>query len=159
MTPKKHRHDLRSNPLSSVIEVNVKITETIIGTPRTSIMENILLTYTSLRTSTPLINTDVVKWAHLKKKLQSAYINNTSGANIRTKSSPLWKRLEICWEDWVGDRLGPKNLEAKYQNTAILITPVNICPIPGCCCGCRLTPPPPPPSACAAGGSISFIRA
>ena len=42
--------------------------------------------------------------------------------------------------------MGEKNLDAKYQNTAILIIPVIVCPKPGGCC----LPPPPP----AAGGAI-----
>ena len=44
-----------------------------------------------------------------------------------TRGSAFWKILEMSWEGSVLEgRLGEKNLEAKYQNTAILITPVSI---------------------------------
>jgi hypothetical protein len=44
-----------------------------------------------------------------------------------TRVSAFWKILEMSWEGSEPEgRLGEKNLEAKYQNTAILITPVSI---------------------------------
>ena len=49
-----------------------------------------------------------------------------------------------------------KNLDAKYQKTAILITPEMDCPKPWRCCGCW--PPPPPPSAIAGGAIISLMK-
>ena len=57
--------------------------------------------------------------------------------------------------------LGAKNLEAKYQKTAILMTPVRDCAKPPCCCcpalGAAATPPPPPPGPPSTAGVAIFF--
>lgn len=75
---------------------------------------------------------------------------------MQTRGSAFWKRLELSWEGSEGAFLGEKNLEAKYQNTAIRMIPVMLWPNPPplpCCC-----PPWTWPSAAAAtGGAIFFF--
>lgn len=52
-------------------------------------------------------------------------------------------------------RLGAKNLEAKYQKTAILMIPVMVWPIPpACCCCCRGCWPPA--AVAGAGGAMEL---
>jgi hypothetical protein len=60
--------------------------------------------------------------------------------------SPFWKRLDMTIPGSVEARLGPKNLEAKYQKTAIRTMPARLCPMPppcrpagACPCGCAAT--------------------
>jgi hypothetical protein len=53
---------------------------------------------------------------------------------VLTIGSPFWKRLDMRIPGSAGGRLGPKNLAAKYQNTAIRTMPEMLCP----------RPPPPP---------------
>lgn len=50
--------------------------------------------------------------------------------------------------------LGEKNLEAKYQKTAIRIIPVIVCPKPPCCCCCLPCGRWPPSTAAVVGGAI-----
>lgn len=71
---------------------------------------------------------------------------------VLTIGSPFWKRLDMSIPGSAGGRLGPKNLAAKYQNTAIRTMPAMLCP----------RPPPPPwrpagprPCGCAAAATVA----
>lgn len=79
------------------------------------------------------------------------------GGGGLTRDSPFWKRLDMSMAGSEGF-LGEKNLEAKYQKTAIRMIPVRLNPPCSRRCGCCSPPPPaaaaPPPPPAAAGGAI-----
>lgn len=102
----------------------------------------------------------IIQTSYIEQKFKFLFyveVNTVRKRKNYTKYSPRWKRLDMSWEGSVG-RLGAKNLEAKYQNTATLMIPVIVCPKPpACCCLCGCPPPPSPPPAAAAGGAIFFF--
>lgn len=69
---------------------------------------------------------------------------------VLTIGSPFWKRLDMSIPGSAGGRFGPKNLAAKYQNTAIRTMPAMLCPRPPPC-----RPAGAPPCGCAAAATAA----